>query len=122
MENMDIVNKLYQYLINIGFKDVTNTAIKYLEASNLKVYKNVLDRINDSKYYYILERNNQIGIQSRWYVTQSEFKILQKIYNKDVKEIRRLLTEEEDHIYCSIANDKIDFDLQKITMEMLNNK
>ena len=58
MENMDIVNKLYQYLINIGFKDVTNTAIKYLEASNLKVYKNVLDRINDSKYYYILERNN----------------------------------------------------------------
>lgn len=122
MDNMDIVNKLYQYLINIGFKDVTDIAIKYLQTSNLKACKNVLDRINNSKYYYILERNNQIGIESRWYVTQSEFKILQKVYNKDVKPIRRLLTEEEDNIYCSIANNRIDFDLQKITMEMLNNK
>jgi hypothetical protein len=109
----DKTTKLYKYLISIGFKDITSYIIQQLQQSKSKLYANVLERITASSYYYILERNNEVGIFSQWYVTKPEFQVLSKLVGKEtnnirVNNIRTILSAEEDSKYCAIANNRIE--------------
>ena len=108
---------IYNYLIELGFKDITNNIIKELKNSPLKSFKSVLERIESSPIYYILEKNGQIGFYTTWYVTQPERAVVTKLTGKPTEHsIRLLLSPLEDGIYCDLANGRPRRDLMEATI------
>lgn len=108
---------VYNYLIELGFKDITNNIIKELKNSPLKSFKSVLEKIERSPMYHILEKDGQIGFYTTWYVTNPEQKTIAKITNKPTSySVRTLLSPLEDSIYCDLANGRPRRDLVEATI------
>lgn len=118
-----LIKRNYDYLLSIGFKDITGDVVNQLKQSKFKSYTSVLERINESSYYYILERNNEVGLLSTWYATKPEIQIISKITGKTTAYIRAFLSNEEDIKYCNIANNRIEenVNMENDELQELNN-
>lgn len=108
---------VYNYLMELGFKDITDDIIKELKNSSLKSFKSVLEKIERSPMYHILEKDGQIGFYTTWYTTNPEQKVVNKITGKPTTfNVRTLLSPLEDSIYCDLANGRPRRDLMEATI------
>ena len=91
IESIEPVKERYLFLKQNGFDDITSTIIKQLQDKNKKIYKDVLERINASSYYYIFKKDNNIGLYSTWYVTKKEIDVIKQLTGCNVNSIGHLL-------------------------------
>lgn len=91
IESIEPVEERYLFLKQNGFDDITSIIINQLQNKNKKIYKDVLERINASSYYYIFKKDNNIGLYSTWYVTKKEIDVIEQLTGCNVNKIGQLL-------------------------------
>ena len=91
VESIEPIEKRCLFLKQNGFDDITTSVIEQLQNENKKIYKDVLERINASSYYYIFKKDNNIGLYSKWYTTKKEIDVIKQLTNCNVNSIGRLL-------------------------------
>lgn len=91
IESIEPVKERYLFLKQNGFDDITSIIINQLQNKNKKIYKDVLERINASSYYYIFKKDNNIGLYSTWYVTKKEIDVIEQLTGCNVNKIGQLL-------------------------------